>query len=140
MSRRPRLQQFTQKLRALKLVGGYFSPCAIAQRGQQQEQPGCTNRRADTRILHNDLGHRLVAEDHLMRDWNVRSKQGPGSHSERLVYAFTGAGLAFSMPCVSMKRTTSCKPCPVFRLLNRKGLSARILRASRSMTSSDAPT
>jgi len=55
-------------------------------------------------------------------------------------YARTAAGVTFNMPWVSMKRTISGKPCPVFRLLNRKGLSARILRASRSMTSREAPT
>ena len=56
------------------------------------------------------------------------------------VYAVTGTDLVFSMPCVSMNLTISSRPCPVFRLLNRKGLSPRILRVSRSITSSDAPT
>ena len=45
-----------------------------------------------------------------------------------------------SIPSCSMNRMISSKPDWVFRLENTKGRSPRILRASRSMTSKDAPT
>ena len=45
-----------------------------------------------------------------------------------------------TMPRSSMKRMTSSSPWPVLRLVNTNGRSPRIFRASRSMTSSDAPT
>src|SRR5262249_57866863 len=45
-----------------------------------------------------------------------------------------------SIPRFSMNAMTSGNPCPVFRLVNTNGRSPRILRASRSMTSSEAPT
>lgn len=45
-----------------------------------------------------------------------------------------------SIPSRSMNRMISSKPDWVFRLENTKGRSPRILRASRSMTSKDAPT
>ena len=39
-----------------------------------------------------------------------------------------------------MNDIISRSPCPVFRLLNRKGRAPRIFRASRSITSRLAPT
>ena len=42
--------------------------------------------------------------------------------------------------CDSMKRITVSRPCPVFRLVKTNGRSPRIFLASRSITSSEAPT
>jgi hypothetical protein len=39
-----------------------------------------------------------------------------------------------------MKAMISASPCPVFMLLKTNGRSPRILRLSRSITSSEAPT
>ncbi len=47
---------------------------------------------------------------------------------------------AVSMPCRSMKRTTSSSPACSFRLHITNGRSPRILRASLAITSSEAPT
>src|SRR5262249_31333715 len=45
-----------------------------------------------------------------------------------------------SMPSFSMNFTIVSSPCPVFRLEKTNGLCPRIFFASRSITSSDAPT
>ena len=44
------------------------------------------------------------------------------------------------MPSVSMNFTMLSSPCPVLRLVNTNGRSPRIFFASRSITSSEAPT
>ena len=49
-------------------------------------------------------------------------------------------GFYCSIPCFSMNAITSSRPWPVFRLVNTNGRSPRIFFASRSITSSDAPT
>ena len=49
-------------------------------------------------------------------------------------------GAAPNPPFSSMKRTISSTPCPVRRLLNTNGRAPRMRLASRSITSSEAPT
>jgi hypothetical protein len=44
------------------------------------------------------------------------------------------------MPCFTTNETTASRPSPLRMLVKTKGRSPRCLRASRSMTSSDAPT
>src|ERR1041384_8067934 len=45
-----------------------------------------------------------------------------------------------SAPLSWMKRTTVSTPLPLFKLVNTNGRAPRIFFASRSMTSSEAPT
>ena len=45
-----------------------------------------------------------------------------------------------NMPWCTMKSTTCSTPCPLVRSVNTKGRSPRCARASRSITSREAPT